>query len=162
MFYCSLLIYIIMFMFCCSLLINYADDRARKPSWMGYLPAIGIFVSGLIQSIFYHQNYKLGMSVGMRVRCSLVAAIYRKVLFMIWNRQILITHLYIVFNIIININKADLLVLALIYHELIKTSKWQYIFGLDLYYTWAVMLSVSPEEWLCSVFCHEPVVQCPS
>ncbi|XP_071154276.1 multidrug resistance-associated protein 1-like [Mytilus edulis] len=65
-----------------SFLIAYADDRDNKPSWKGYLPAVGLFVSGMIQSVFYHQNYKLGMAVGMRVRCSLISAIYKKSLTM--------------------------------------------------------------------------------
>ncbi|CAC5393002.1 ABCC1 [Mytilus coruscus] len=65
-----------------SFLIAYSDDRENKPSWKGYLPAIGLFVSGMIQSVFYHQNYKLGMAVGMRVRCSLISAIYKKSLTM--------------------------------------------------------------------------------
>jgi len=62
-----------------SLLIDYADNRTEKPAWKGYLPSIGIFVAGIVQSVFNHQNYKLGMAVGMRVRCSLIAAIYKKV-----------------------------------------------------------------------------------
>ena len=62
-----------------SVLITYADNKDSEPMWMGYIAAIALFVSAIAQSVFYHQNYHVGMTVGMRIRCSLIAAIYRKV-----------------------------------------------------------------------------------
>ena len=69
---------------CFSVLITYADNKDSEPMWMGYIAAIALFVSAIAQSVFYHQNYHVGMTVGMRIRCSLIAAIYRKVGAITW------------------------------------------------------------------------------
>lgn len=62
-----------------SILIDYADNRAELPLWRGLIPAILLFLASCLQSVFYHQNYHVGMSVGMRIRSTLIAAIFRKV-----------------------------------------------------------------------------------
>ena len=62
------------------ILIDYADQRDAIPLWRGYIPAIALFLASCIQSVFYHQNYHVGMTVGMRIRSTLIAAIFRKVI----------------------------------------------------------------------------------
>lgn len=63
----------------CRILIDYADNRGEFSSWRGYMPAIALFLASCVQSVFYHQNYHVGMAVGMRIRSTLIAAIFRKV-----------------------------------------------------------------------------------
>ncbi|KAK3084438.1 hypothetical protein FSP39_013539 [Pinctada imbricata] len=63
-----------------GVLITYADNRGTQPLWTSYVAAIALFVAALVQSVFYHQNYHIGMTIGMRIRCSLIAAIYKKAL----------------------------------------------------------------------------------
>ncbi|XP_062590611.1 multidrug resistance-associated protein 1-like isoform X1 [Saccostrea cucullata] len=63
-----------------GILIDYADKRDQLPAWRGYIPAVLLFLASCLQSIFYHQNYHVGMSVGMRIRSTLIAAIFRKAL----------------------------------------------------------------------------------
>ncbi|OWF48638.1 multidrug resistance-associated protein 1-like isoform X2 [Mizuhopecten yessoensis] len=59
-------------------IINYADNRDSLPLWRGYVPALLMLFVALIQSLFYHQNFKIGMTVGMRIRSALISAIYKK------------------------------------------------------------------------------------
>lgn len=63
----------------CRILIDYADNRGEFSLWRGYIPAIALFLASCVQSVFYHQNYHVGMAVGMRIRSTLIAAIFRKV-----------------------------------------------------------------------------------
>lgn len=63
-----------------GILIDYADNRGEFSLWRGYMPAIALFLASCVQSVFYHQNYHVGMAVGMRIRSTLIAAIFRKAL----------------------------------------------------------------------------------
>ncbi|XP_069135571.1 multidrug resistance-associated protein 1-like isoform X2 [Argopecten irradians] len=63
-------------------IINYADNRDSLPQWRGYAPAILMLSVALVQSVFYHQNLKIGMTVGMRIRSALISAIYKKAMTM--------------------------------------------------------------------------------
>lgn len=44
-----------------------------------YVYAVLMFFVSLIQSIFYHQHFDTSYRVGMRIRASVVAVIYKKV-----------------------------------------------------------------------------------
>jgi len=52
------------------------DDQA--PQWKGYLIAVGLFVTASIQTIFLQNYFHVCFTVGMRVRSSIVSAVYRK------------------------------------------------------------------------------------
>ena len=62
----------------CSLLIEYAGDESIAV-WKGYAYAVGFFVVAAVQSIFFHQLFHIGMTLGMRIKASVIAAIYQKV-----------------------------------------------------------------------------------
>lgn len=66
-----------------SVLIGYVESKNTKGSieyeWKGYVYATGFFVIALLQSTFFHQNFHIGMTLGMRMRSALIAAVYKKV-----------------------------------------------------------------------------------
>lgn len=47
--------------------------------WKGYLYASLFFLSSVLSSFFFHQLFHIGMTTGMRLKASLIAAIYEKV-----------------------------------------------------------------------------------
>ena len=47
--------------------------------WKGYMFAALFFVSAALYSFFFHQLYYIGMVLGMRIRASIIAAVYDKV-----------------------------------------------------------------------------------
>ncbi|XP_061183962.1 multidrug resistance-associated protein 1-like isoform X1 [Saccostrea echinata] len=69
-----------------SVLIGYVESKNAQGSneyaWKGYVYAVGFFVIALLQSTFFHQNFFIGMTLGMRIRSALIAAIYKKSLTM--------------------------------------------------------------------------------
>ncbi|XP_056010332.1 multidrug resistance-associated protein 1-like isoform X2 [Ostrea edulis] len=69
-----------------SVLIGYVESKNTKGSieyeWKGYVYATGFFVIALLQSTFFHQNFHIGMTLGMRMRSALIAAVYKKSLTM--------------------------------------------------------------------------------
>uniref|UniRef100_F6PGX9 Uncharacterized protein n=1 Tax=Ciona intestinalis TaxID=7719 RepID=F6PGX9_CIOIN len=50
------------------------------PMWQGYLLAVGMFFTALIQSVILQQYFHICFVVGMRLRSAIVSAIYRKAL----------------------------------------------------------------------------------
>ncbi|CAG2204025.1 ABCC1 [Mytilus edulis] len=70
-----------------SALISYttnknAGGKNTEPEWHGYTLAGAFFVVSFLQSTFFHQNFHIGMSTGMRARSAMIAAVYKKSLTM--------------------------------------------------------------------------------
>jgi len=64
---------------CFSGLIAYTTNKSTTPVWQGYTLAGSFFVVTFFQSTFFHQNFHIGMTTGMRARSAAVAAVYKKV-----------------------------------------------------------------------------------
>ncbi|KAL5473787.1 hypothetical protein EMCRGX_G028343 [Ephydatia muelleri] len=58
-------------------MINYTSD-ATQPQWKGYLYAVMLFVVAAVQSLCLHQYFQSCITVGMRIRTTLIGAVYRK------------------------------------------------------------------------------------
>lgn len=68
-----------------SVLIGYVENKNANKNeyeWKGYVYALGFFIIALLQSTFFHQNFHIGMTLGMRIRSALIAAVYKKSLTM--------------------------------------------------------------------------------
>ena len=63
------------------LLINFTEDRS-EPDWKGYLYAVLLFLTAVVQSLLLHQYFHRCFLVGMRVRTAIVSAVYNKVVHM--------------------------------------------------------------------------------
>lgn len=61
-----------------SLLLDFVSDDTQ-PRWNGYFYAVLMFVVTLTQSLLIHQHWDIVFRVGMRIRSSVIAAVYRKV-----------------------------------------------------------------------------------
>uniref|UniRef100_A0A8V5G8F5 Uncharacterized protein n=1 Tax=Melopsittacus undulatus TaxID=13146 RepID=A0A8V5G8F5_MELUD len=64
-----------------KLLIAFVSDE-ESFTWQGYMYAILLFLSALIQSLCLQQYFSLCFQLGIQVRASLIAAIYKKSLTM--------------------------------------------------------------------------------
>jgi len=64
-----------------SYLITFTEDKSAE-MWKGYLFAILFFVSAALNSFFFHQLFHIGMTLGMRVKAAVIAAVYEKALTM--------------------------------------------------------------------------------
>ncbi|XP_061856985.1 ATP-binding cassette sub-family C member 2 [Colius striatus] len=64
-----------------KLLIAFVSDK-ESFAWQGYLYAILLFLTSVIQSLCLQQHYTLCFHLGINVRASLIAAIYKKALTM--------------------------------------------------------------------------------
>ena len=62
----------------CRQLVQFIEDRS-SPVWKGYLFSIALFLSMQLQSIFFHQLWHQSTSLGLRIRTSLISAVFRKV-----------------------------------------------------------------------------------
>ena len=62
----------------CSALIGFTENK-QEETWKGYLYAALFFVNGIASSIFFHQLFHIGMTLGMRVKSAVIAAVYKKV-----------------------------------------------------------------------------------
>lgn len=60
------------------LLIAFVSDEDSF-AWQGYLYAILLFLTALVQSLCLQQHFSLCFQLGINVRASLIAAIYKKV-----------------------------------------------------------------------------------
>ena len=69
------------------LLIDSTANDSDSSSNIYMYPVLMFFVS-LIQSIFYHQHFDTTYRVGMRIRASIVAAIYKKVRYPWWQTSL--------------------------------------------------------------------------
>ncbi|KAL5011003.1 hypothetical protein ScPMuIL_013308 [Solemya velum] len=59
------------------LMIQFTNDVAVE-TWKGYLLAFCFLIVIFVQSLFYHQLFHLGQTLALRVRASLIAAIFKK------------------------------------------------------------------------------------
>ncbi|XP_063262505.1 ATP-binding cassette sub-family C member 2 [Prinia subflava] len=64
-----------------KLLIDFVSDKDSY-AWQGYLYAILLFLTALLQSLCLQQHFSLCFQLGINVRASLIAAIYKKSLTM--------------------------------------------------------------------------------
>ncbi|BFZ09598.1 hypothetical protein BsWGS_12637 [Bradybaena similaris] len=71
--------------FCSPLILGKLVDFVQEPhsqSWNGYVFAGALFASTVIHSILFHQVFHHSTSLGLRLRASLISAVYRKSLTM--------------------------------------------------------------------------------
>ena len=59
-------------------LIQFTEDEDAE-MWKGYMFAALFFVSAVINSFFFHQLFHIGMTLGMRIKAVVIAAVYEKV-----------------------------------------------------------------------------------
>ena len=62
----------------CRWMIQFTQDES-EPEWKGYLYAVLLFVTAVIQSLFLHQYFHRCFVLGMRIRTAIIAAVYKKV-----------------------------------------------------------------------------------
>uniref|UniRef100_A0A670ZSF1 ABC-type glutathione-S-conjugate transporter n=1 Tax=Pseudonaja textilis TaxID=8673 RepID=A0A670ZSF1_PSETE len=62
-----------------GMIINFVSDP-KAYLWQGYVFAVLLFLTALVQSLCLQQYFRLCFEVGMNLRTSLVAAIYKKAL----------------------------------------------------------------------------------
>uniref|UniRef100_A0A670ZSU0 ABC-type glutathione-S-conjugate transporter n=1 Tax=Pseudonaja textilis TaxID=8673 RepID=A0A670ZSU0_PSETE len=74
--YMALCIWVI---FSYRMIINFVSDP-KAYLWQGYVFAVLLFLTALVQSLCLQQYFRLCFEVGMNLRTSLVAAIYKKAL----------------------------------------------------------------------------------
>ena len=60
-------------------MINYTSDATQQPQWKGYFYAVMLLVVAVVQSLCLHQYFQSCITVGMRIRTTLIGAVYRKV-----------------------------------------------------------------------------------
>lgn len=69
-----------------NLLIGYVESKGDESktvyTWKGYVYAASLFVVATTQSVFFHQNFHICMTAGMRIKSALIAAVYSKALTM--------------------------------------------------------------------------------
>ncbi|XP_059143338.1 multidrug resistance-associated protein 1-like [Physella acuta] len=65
-----------------SELIDYTSNKQKhqenNQEWKGYVYACSFFVVSMMGSIMFNQNFHIGMSLGMRIKAALIAAVYKK------------------------------------------------------------------------------------
>ncbi len=59
-------------------MIGFTNDSA-VPYWHGYLFAVLLFMTAALQSLLLHQYFHRVFLMGMRIRSSIIAAVYDKV-----------------------------------------------------------------------------------
>lgn len=67
-----------------SILIGYVEAKTaglEDSTWKGYVYAAALFVVASTQSVFFHQNFHICMTAGMRIKSALISAVYNKVSF---------------------------------------------------------------------------------
>lgn len=62
-----------------SLLISYADEKDTTYAWKGYAIAVLLFVSQMFKSILFNFSFWTSQIIGMQLKTTLIAAIYKKV-----------------------------------------------------------------------------------
>ena len=62
----------------CRLLIGFTRNKS-EPEWKGYLYAMLMFGTVFLQSMVLHQYFHRCFLVGMRLRTSIIASVYKKV-----------------------------------------------------------------------------------
>ena len=59
----------------------------KEPDWRGYIYAVVMFAFAMLQTAVLHQYFLRAMVVGMRLRSTICAAVYNKVLFLLCARK---------------------------------------------------------------------------
>ncbi|XP_059145707.1 multidrug resistance-associated protein 1-like [Physella acuta] len=62
-------------------LIRHAEEKTPEPTWYVYFLSLAMLVASWCQTIFHHQHLQLAMTSGMRMKTALMAAVYKKILF---------------------------------------------------------------------------------
>ncbi|XP_070201853.1 multidrug resistance-associated protein 1-like [Littorina saxatilis] len=65
-----------------DVLIAYTNNKANEAEWKGYVYACAFFVVAVAGSIFFHQQFHIGMTTGMRIKSACISAVYKKSLTM--------------------------------------------------------------------------------
>ena len=62
------------------LMIQFSKEPTDpSTAWHGYLYAVLLFVTAVLQSLFLHQYFHRCFTLGMRIRTAVIAAVYNKV-----------------------------------------------------------------------------------
>lgn len=77
-FYSSAFSFAITITFVLSLLIGFVEDTTQE-SWKGYLYAIILTLTAMLQTVILGQYFQRMFVIGMQIRTSIVSSIYRKV-----------------------------------------------------------------------------------
>ncbi len=72
-------------------MINFTSDT-KEASWHGYLYAVLLFLTAVVQSLLLHQYFHRVFRMGMRIRTAIIAAVYDKVILFFLKRT---KHLYL-------------------------------------------------------------------
>ena len=87
-------------------MIGYTNKKYSgqpEAEWKGYILASGFFVVAILQSTFFHQNFHISMTAGMRARSALIAAVFKKVCVLLYIQKLLCAF------IIANLRKATIM-----------------------------------------------------
>ncbi|CAG5127097.1 unnamed protein product, partial [Candidula unifasciata] len=57
---------------------NIRENEERHQEWKGYVYASAFFVVAVLGSIMFNLNFHIGMTLGMRIKSALIAAVYKK------------------------------------------------------------------------------------
>jgi hypothetical protein len=60
------------------LMISFTKNES-EPDWRGYVYAVVLFLTAVVQSLFLHQYFHRCFIIGMRMRTAIIAAVYNKV-----------------------------------------------------------------------------------
>lgn len=64
------------------MLIEYVEDKNNQAGlWKGYVFAVAMFLTGIVQSFFLQYYFHMSRSLEMKIKTSLVGVIYEKVNF---------------------------------------------------------------------------------
>ncbi|CAL1531990.1 unnamed protein product [Lymnaea stagnalis] len=65
-----------------SLLISYAENKDTDFVWKGYALAVLLFITQMVKSVLFNFSFWMSQIVGMQLKSTLIAAIYKKALTM--------------------------------------------------------------------------------
>ncbi|KAK7450079.1 hypothetical protein BaRGS_00039980 [Batillaria attramentaria] len=65
-----------------SALLDYVNNRDSYEGWVGYVLACSFFVASFTATCIYHQSMHIVLPLGMRVKSSIISAVYGKALTM--------------------------------------------------------------------------------
>ena len=67
-------------------MIGFTKDES-EPDWRGYVYAVILFLTAVVQSLFLHQYFHRCFTIGMRMRTAIIAAVYNKVVILRSERE---------------------------------------------------------------------------
>ena len=59
-------------------MINFIQDKSEA-DWHGYLYAVLLFIAEVLKFLFLNQSTHWFITIGMRIRAAIIAAVYNKV-----------------------------------------------------------------------------------